>query len=110
MMEMDMDMESHGGVSIMKRLTHHRNYVPIIVALAPGCSWGATVRTRWLNELRPAGPPTGGRAGGPDSTCRGHWPLEATKKETWNMVVPPANTTLAYNSLKCRGFRWLLYQ
>ena len=39
----------------MKRLTQHRNYVPVIVALTPECSWRATVRTRWLNKLRPAG-------------------------------------------------------
>ena len=31
-------------------------------------------------------------------------------KKAWNMVVPPDNTTLAYKSLQCRGFRWLLYQ
>ena len=39
----------------MMTLTQQRNYEPIIVALAPECSWRATVRTRWLNKLRPAG-------------------------------------------------------
>ena len=52
---MEMEMESHGGVSIMKRLTQHRNYVPINVALAPECSWRAAVRTRWPEQAQPSG-------------------------------------------------------
>ena len=86
----------------MMRLTQHRNYESIFVALADECSWRAAVRTRWLNKIRPAG-----ASGGPDSKCRDHWKLQ---KKTWNIVVPPANTTLAYNSKKCRASRWLLYQ
>ena len=35
---MEMDTESHGGVSIMMRLTQHRNYEPIIVALVESYS------------------------------------------------------------------------
>ena len=55
MMEMEMGMGSHGGVSILMRLTQRRNYEPMVVALTPKCSWRATVRTHWLNKLRPAG-------------------------------------------------------
>ena len=38
-------------------------------------------RTRWLDKHRPAGAPhTGGWAGGPDGTCRGHWLIPLLKK------------------------------
>ena len=71
----EMEMEPHGGVSFMKRLTRHRNYEPIIVALAPEYAWRATVRTRLLTCSSLRAPHTSGRAGGPDSTCRDHWML-----------------------------------
>ena len=55
MMTWEMEMESHGGVSTMKRLTQLRNFVPTIVALALSARGEPQSRTRWLNKLRPAG-------------------------------------------------------
>ena len=80
MIMMEMEIESHGGHRIMTKQTQQRKTRSSLVTL---------------------------NLGGPESTCRDHWKLQ---KKTWNMVVAPANTTLACNSLKSPRLRWLLCQ
>ena len=70
---MDMEMGSHGSVSIMKRRSQHKTTGQSL--------WRAVsfIRTRWLNKLRLRAPHKSGRAGGPDSTYRDHWWLQLGK-------------------------------
>ena len=59
----------------MKKQTQHGNYVPIILALVPECSWRGShppaEQAQASGRLTPAEGP-----GGPDSTCRDRWKLQ----------------------------------
>ena len=63
------------------RLSRQKKNYPFNAAWTSECSWRATVAPAGWTSSGLRAPHTGGWAGGPDGTCRGHWLIPLLKKK-----------------------------